>query len=63
MLGKIIKVEEFFDGVDFQDEVVFGYFDYDKEEFVETNYEEAKGKILQFVYIKDKKICIEYRND
>ena len=54
-----MKVYELMINVEFQNQIYFCYYDYDKEERIKITREEADYKKVRYIYSEDNEIFIE----
>lgn len=55
----MIRLKDFLDSVEFQSDVKYFYYDYEKDERIELTEEEAGKYEIRYIYEEDGTICIE----
>ena len=58
-----MKVYELFNNIEFQNEIIFCYFDYENFERVIITKEQAINKNVKYIYVEADELYIEVDND
>ena len=59
----MITTNEIKYNIEFQNQIHYCYFDYEKNERIITSFQEADGKEVKYIYSENDEIYIEYDNE